>query len=274
MSNDNMGDRMKEYENSFKTFLPRRLPLIIRCDMRAGHTYTRGFDRPFDPIFHEAMVETAKSLCKQIDGTKLAYTQSDEISLLVTNNDTVETQPWFNNNQQKIVSISAAIASVSFHNAICSTVVNKLEDSINKDIYNKYIAHLSDVIFDSRVFALPEDEIANYFYWRQLDCSRNSVQMVARSVFSHRQLKNKKNDEVKEMLLQKGINWNDYEPWMKSGVTIMKYMVPKNDVLRTEWLPTEGEFNFHAERNKINQLLRPQEDDNKCMYLMKNFSWI
>ena len=109
---------MKEYENAYRIYLPRRLPVIIRVDMRAGHTYTQGFVRPFDSIFHDAMVETAQELCKSVDGCKFAYTQSDEISLLVTNDDTIETQPWFNNNLQKIVSLSAAIASVSFQRAM------------------------------------------------------------------------------------------------------------------------------------------------------------
>ena len=116
MSKDTIGDRMKEsYENRYRFYFPNRLPIIIRIDGKAFHTYTRGLKRPFDKIFMTAMQNTTLDLVKNIGGCKLGYVQSDEISLLLTNDDTLQTQPWFDNNIQKIVSISASMATLYFN---------------------------------------------------------------------------------------------------------------------------------------------------------------
>ena len=94
-----LGNRMKEYyENPYRFYLPRRSPMIIRLDMRAGHSFTKGFQRPFDDIFIESIQETAKYLCENIENVKCSYQQSDEISLLLTDYDNVGTQAWFNKN--------------------------------------------------------------------------------------------------------------------------------------------------------------------------------
>lgn len=225
MDTTSLGDRMKNYENAYRVYLPNRLPVIVRLDMRAGHTYTRSFQRPFDPYMHEAMVETAKELCAEVSGCKMAYTQSDEISLLVTNNDTIETQPWFSNNLQKIVSLTAAKASITFQQEMRSIVDLACVGCVDEDVdylTKTYINHLDDVMFDSRAFILPEDEVTNYFVWRQQDATRNSIQMAARAYFSHKECDNKNCDELQEMLFQKGINWNDYKVWEKRGVCVKK----------------------------------------------------
>ena len=89
---DSLGDRMKEnYENRAKTYLIRRMPVIIRIDGKAFHTFTKGFDKPYDEVFHQAMNETLRFLCKSIQGCKFGYTQSDEITLLLTDYDTLTT---------------------------------------------------------------------------------------------------------------------------------------------------------------------------------------
>lgn len=223
MDTTSLGDRMKNYENVYRVYLPSRLPVIIRVDMRAGHTYTRGFQRPFDTYMHAAMVETAKGLCAEVSGCKMAYTQSDEISLLVTNNDTIETQPWFGNNLQKIVSLTAAKASISFQQAMQKIFSNSaLCSEIVDSNYFTYILHLKNVMFDSRAFILPEDEVTNYFIWRQQDATRNSIEMAARAYFSHKECDHKNCNKLQEMLFQKGINWNYYEVWQKRGVCIKK----------------------------------------------------
>ena len=222
MSNDNLGDRMKGYENAYRVYLPRRLPLIVRLDMRAGHTYTKKFARPFDTIFHNAMVKTAQALCKEIEGCKLAYTQSDEISLLITNDDTFETQPWFNNNLQKIVSLSAAFASITFQHEMLNLAVMADNEENSSYYHDTQVSHLNSVMFDSRAFILPKEEVINYFYWRELDCRRNSVQMAAHAFYSQKQCQNKNNDELKKMLEEKNIYWDNYEDWAKYGTYLNK----------------------------------------------------
>lgn len=225
MSNDSLGDRMKGYENISRIYLPRRLPVIIRVDGRAFHTLTRGLKKPFDAPLASAMRVAAFSLCKEISGAKLAYVQSDEISVLVTNNDRIETQPWFDNNLQKLVSLSASIASVSFTTAIKQEAKNAWVYATRDDecAYAQALENMAfRAIFDARAFVLPSEEVCNYFIWRQQDATRNSIQMVAQSLYSHKELQNKNCDELQEMIFQKGINWNDYETRHKRGVCCIK----------------------------------------------------
>lgn len=228
--NDLLGDRMKGYENISRIYLPRRMPVIIRVDGRAFHTFTRGFARPFDLILHRSIWGTAETLCKEISGVKLAYIQSDEISLFLTNDDTIDTQPWFDNNIQKLVSISASIATLAFNtcfsneietlSSICEEL--KCEDKVGLSQLETYRKAVWKAQFDSRAFVLPKEEVVNYFIWRQQDATRNSVQMVARSLYSHKELMNKNTDDLREMIFQKGINWNDYDTPYKRGVCWIK----------------------------------------------------
>ena len=231
-----LGNRMKEYyENPYRFYLPRRSPMIIRLDMRAGHSFTKGFQRPFDDIFIESIQETAKYLCENIENVKCSYQQSDEISLLLADYDNVNTQAWFNKNLQKMCSIAASMATLAFNRAFDENC-KEIEDLIEKEkenlsfhapeilnIYEPlYLAYkkasLKGAMFDARCFSIPKEEVCNYFIWRQQDATRNSIQMVAQANFSHKQLQNKPCDELQEMLWQeKNINWNDFETVKKRG---------------------------------------------------------
>lgn len=118
MSNkkDSLGDRMKEnYENRAKTYLTRRMPVIIRLDGKAFHSFTKGLKKPYDEIFHNTMNATMKYLCENIQGCKLGYTQSDEITLLLTDYDTLTTDGWFDYAVQKMCSVSASMATMAFN---------------------------------------------------------------------------------------------------------------------------------------------------------------
>jgi len=253
---DSLGDRMKGYENVSRIYLPRRLPVIIRVDGRAFHTFTKGFQRPFDEVLAQAMRETAIALCKEISGAKLAYTQSDEISILVTNNDTLETQPWFNNNLQKLVSLSASTATLAFDKAFYWATVTYKGDG---QMFQVYAKASKTATFDSRAFVLPPDEVTNYFIWRQQDAVRNSIQMVAQSLYSHKELQNKNCDDLQEMIFQKGINWNHYEPWKKRGICVRKndmaLIAGGKEILRGTWEPDFNTPVFTQDRNYINNLL-------------------
>jgi tRNA(His) guanylyltransferase len=212
MKKDELGTRIKSnYEDRTRIFLPRRSHTIIRIDGKAFHTYTRGLSRPFDDGFIEDMDTTAAYLCKNIQGAKFAFVQSDEISILLTDYDKITTDAWFDNNVQKMASVSASMATVAF----------------NKARLNRHY-HLDEPMikwaeFDSRVFQIPEwAEVENYFIWRQQDCVRNSIQSVAQSLYSHKELNGKNTNEMQEMIFQKGINWNDYDPKYKRGRAIVK----------------------------------------------------
>ena len=199
---DALGSRMKgQYEQRAATHLPRRTCTVIRLDGKGFHSYTRGLERPWDQQLAADMAATAAWLCEGIQGARLAYTQSDEISLILTDFATPHTDAWFDGNVQKIVSISASMATAKF---------NELRPG-------------KLAMFDSRVFTIPDVvEVGNYLVWRQADATRNSISMAAQANFSHRQLQHKSGGEMQEMLWsQRGINWNDYDPRFKRGTVIV-----------------------------------------------------
>lgn len=218
--------RMKEnYENRAKHFLVRRTPVIIRIDGKAFHTYTKGLDKPFDEGLIRDMQNTAVYLCEQIQGAKCAYVQSDEISILVTDYDTLTTDGWFNYNQSKIESISASLATAKFNELRIMKPLMLGEysctDSDIMDLQNDdYKFKLG--LFDSRAFNIPKEEVANYFLARQKDAVKNSISSLAQSLYSHKEINGKNQSDMQEMCFQKGVNWNDLHWSKKRGSFIIK----------------------------------------------------
>lgn len=213
MDKTSLGDRMKAYEQVPRLHLTRRSPVILRVDGRAFHTYTRsrGFARPFCNDLHGLMRQTAEDLVAGIQGAKVAYGQSDEISILVTDYDTLTTDAWFGYGVQKMVSIASSIATASFNRAVVARNWTMQEDPKNW------------AMFDARAFTLPREEVTNYFIWRQQDASRNSVQMLARSEFSHKECHGKSCVELQDMLmLAHGINWNNTPTIFKRGFCVSR----------------------------------------------------
>lgn len=259
---DALGDRMKSfYEDRTRILLPRRTYTILRVDGKAFHTYTRGLIRPFDQGLIEDMNETAAFLCKNIQGAKMAYVQSDEISVLVTDFDTISTDMWFDGNIQKMSSISASLATARFNQLRLMR-----EARISGDLVSTQIATEKLAMFDSRVFQIPQSiEVENYFIWRQQDATRNSISSVAQSLYSHKELNGKKTDEMQEMIFQKGINWNDYSFREKRGGIIAKVAEEvqgmEGKVIRNRWKLVETPI-FTQNREFLRSLI-PQMIDNE-----------
>lgn len=223
MKNDELGSRMKEnYENRTRLFLPRRTYTIIRLDGKAFHTFTKGFKRPFDFDLMAIMDATAAELCKSIQGVKFAFTQSDEISLLLTDFESDKTDAWFDGNIQKIVSVSASIATAAFNKALLLQTVKVTGHNL---VTVDFLEQMKVAHFDSRTYTIPDkNEVANYFIWRQQDATRNSIQMGAQALYSHKELNGKNTSILQEMMFQKGINWNDYPSSAKRGRCVIKEM--------------------------------------------------
>jgi len=265
MRKDNLGDRMKGYENVSRTHLTRRQPTVIRIDGKAFHSFTRGFKKPYDEVLIESMNETAKYLCENVQGCKMAYVQSDEISLLLTDYDTIDTSAWFDKNILKMVSVSASMATLSFNNAFSNNTEKALHIMLEKEMdilttSNKqidiYTSKINKALFDSRVFNLPKEDVCNYFIWRQQDCTRNSIQMVGMSNFSHGQLNKKSCNDIQEMLFQeKGINLNDCNTFEKRGRCIVKIKTEVNGVMRSKWIVDNEIPVFTQNREYIEDLI-------------------
>jgi tRNA(His) 5'-end guanylyltransferase len=208
----NLSTRIKEfYEDRTKVLLPRKMITCIRLDGKGFSKLTKLLDKPFDDGFSDDMDTTAIYLCENIQGAKFAYTQSDEITIVMTDFDTYETSAWFDYSVQKMVSISASLATAKF---------NQLR--IFRDI--KYLEKLA--MFDARVFQVPNvDEMVNTIIWRQQDASRNSISMASSAFYSHNALEGKSGSDKQDMLMLKGINWNDYKTKYKRGSVIKKISV-------------------------------------------------
>lgn len=250
MDRSDLAERMKGYEKRNRYYLQRRMPVILRLDMRAGHSFTKGFKRPFDEVFIKSMQETAKYLCENIQNCKVSYQQSDEITLLLVDYDKLNTECFFDYRVDKLCSIAASMATMAFNIFFDKNVEGEShiftdewldDENFNPNYKNKELRDLWSIhknaatkgaMFDARCFNISKEEVTNNFYWRQLDASRNSIQMVGQANFSHKELQNKTCNDIQDMLMtQKGINWNDLPTYLKRGSCCIKreFWIDKND---------------------------------------------
>jgi len=278
---DELGTRMKEfYESVPKTKLMRRTPVAIRIDGKAFHTFTRGFSKPFDDVLINTMQDTMKYLCENIQGCVLGYTQSDEITLILVDYKRLNSSAWFDYEVQKMCSIAASMATMAF-NKFFESNVEKENDSftaewLDEDTYNPNYKNtkLKDLwrvhnnalkngaMFDARCFNIPKEEVTNLVYWRQLDATRNSIQMVGQANFSHKELQGKSCEKIKEMLItEKEISWEDFHPMYKHGSCCIKVTTETDGVTRSSWEIDKNIPLFVGEgREYIESLIQCQEE--------------
>ena len=284
---DPIGDRMKSYyEDRTRYKLTRRTNTIIRVDGKAFHTYTRGLKRPFDEGLMEDMNKTTEYLCQNIQGAKFGYVQSDEISILITDYDDISTHAWFDGNLQKMASIAASLATSKFNQLRMARAC--FDDVIKEDapIYKDDIEDFKLAMFDARVFQIPyQEEVINYFIWRQQDATRNSISSVAQANFSAKELHGKKTNQMQDMLmLEKGINWNDFTPREKRGSLIRKVenvyyrktepimdgktrVLGENDTYKRSKWEADSETPIFSQEKGYLRWLMPQAPDDKSPML-------
>jgi tRNA(His) guanylyltransferase len=226
---ESLGDRMRQYINVSNTRLIQRMPVIIFVDGKKFHNYTRSMEKPFSDNLIYNMQITARALCEEIQGSKLAYIQSDEISILLHNYDKLNQGAYFDFRTQKMASIAASTATLEFNR------------------FGRLGQLPYGARFDARCFNVPKEEVCNYFIWRQKDWTRNSVQMLARSKFSNKALYKKDQNEMKDMLMDIGINWNDLPTQNKRGSCVIK----SND----NWAIDQGIPIFTQDRNYIERFI-------------------
>jgi len=231
---------MKRYEDCYRIKLPRRVPKVLRIDGRAFHTVLRNAIKPYDDKVMDCMVYAAQEVLQDIGGiARFAYIQSDECSIVLNDALDLNTQPWFDNNIQKICSVSASVFTLSFN------LFAPFAGGINTD---------GPAYFDSRLFMVPdEQEMINCMIWRQQDATRNSVEQYGRSMYSHTEMMNKNNAQVQDMMMAKGFNWNDAPTWTKRGVVVTKEKI--------DWeIPI-----FTQDKDYLSKLYRPIEETQKDM---------
>ena len=207
-----LADRMKEYEAvTTSATLVKKLPLYARLDLRAGHTFCRGLDKPFDKDFSKTMYAVTKHLVDKL-GAAFGYTQSDEISLAWKD----ASQAPFENRIFKLESVFAGMASAAF---ALHGIKTKLKDRIEK-----YIP-----AFDCRVMNMPSlEECVNMVQWREQDSIKNSITLLALEHFSNKQIHKKNSEEKIQMLMDIGVDYYKVlSPELRKGAYFTREIVDK-----------------------------------------------
>ena len=238
---DDIGDRFKAYEGCFDYSLPRRVPMVIRVDGRGFHGLTLA--KPFDNLFFAHMAHVAAALCKEIQGSVLAYFQSDEISIVARDDMQPNTEAWVGKRLSKVVSLSAAVATATFNEW----------SGLHRQ-------------FASRAFVLPDlSEVTNYLIWRQQDATRNSVSMAAHAAFSHKSLHGVNSNGMIDRLREAGKPWEETPTHFKRGavckpVVVFK-VVPQTGMMceRREWQIDMEPPIFTQDRAYVEALYRQPE---------------
>jgi tRNA(His) 5'-end guanylyltransferase len=230
MGTEELGDRMKRYEGASLYKLPIRMPIILRVDGKCFQKFLGNAEKPYDFIFRKNMDVVGLNVIREIQGAVMAYLQSDEISFLITPYTSLDFQPWFDNEVQKMASVGASLVTKEFN----------------------ALGMFGDACFDARVFVLPKEEVVNYFIWRQRDWETNSLQMLARSLFSHKEVENKSNLEMKEMVKTKGEDWDYLDDWIRRGRVVFRNPI-------TVDIPPR----FEEDRGYINKLVYPEPEEER-----------
>lgn len=273
--NDALGDRMKGYENQSRIYLDRKTPVIIRVDGKAFHTFTRGFEKPFDEVLEKTMKDTMKYLCENIQGAVLGYTQSDEITIVVIDYQQENSDAWFGYNLQKMASVAAAYATLEFNRRFKTYFddwkfeqgyPNALWDGNTTSQYWHYINAIENgAVFDARAFSLPQFEVVNCLIWRQLDAVRNSIQAVGQANFPHKELQSLNCDQIKEKLaIEKNCNWEKLRQYQKHGICCIKVekqlmTYAGQPYVRKKW--TFKDIDFLKEKDIVENLVKENEND-------------
>jgi len=212
-----LGDRMKAYERSYDTTVIGRLPVIVRIDGKGFSKWTKSVkaDKPFDDELALCMARATEAVVIAVEGCLFGYTQSDEATFVIRNDQSLESTPWFGNRVQKMSSVIASVAT-AFFNEIAKA-----------KFLNPPIA-----IFDARAFAVPDiTEAINCLVWRQNDATKNSISAacyyeVAKVIgkkTARKEMHGLNQNKQQELLFSKtGINWNDYPTKFKRGIGLYK----------------------------------------------------
>ena len=243
---ETLGDRMKQYEACYDYKLSRSFPVIVRLDGRAFHSWTRKTQcsKPFDHNMIKLMADTTHFLCENCTNCVFGYTQSDEISLLFLDENAKDTTAWFDKRLQKFVSLTASMATCYFN--------------VNNPYEHKFPA-----FFDARAFLIPPEDIRSYFIWRQNDATKNSLSMLAQSLYTHKELLGKRREELQDLCWQKGHNWNNLSTQEKRGTAVYKMSVIKKgrngDVTRMKFVIDENIPVFSSDDCKLfRNLITPE----------------
>lgn len=249
-----LSDRMKKYEEPTNLCLVRRMPAIIRIDGKAFHSFTKGFSPDYDEFFRRMMEQTTLELCKNIQGARIAYSQSDEISILLVDYNKFNSEPFLSGRIQKTASVVASMTTVYFNKTIATEMVKHIATLEDFDVSRFLDTKANKAIFDARVFNIPREDVTNYFIWRQQDAVRNSILNLGYQYFSHKELLNHSCDQIQEKLFsEKDINWNECLVKLKRGFVVVKR--------EQDWHLDLNVPEFTKDRSYVDELVNQIEEE-------------
>lgn len=261
MKPSDLRKRIRSYEDVHRHHLPNRTPLVIRCDGRAFHTLTKNFERPWDMNFKTAMDMAAKSLCREISSTAIAYVESDEITVISLPYGKYGTQPWFDNNLQKICSVAASIAATTF-----TYWMHQLREDLRSEL----------ATFDARAFTVPREEVCNILVDRQEDCIRNSILGYGQNLLGKKALYGLGCKTIVDRCKEIGHDWNLCIDWQKYGRMIVQEIRPRDYTRKRkngttyqvtastakEWI-VKPAIVFKENRAFVDRLVWPENEEGK-----------
>lgn len=233
MDKTSLGDRMKRYEAASDAVFMRRVPVIVRVDGKGFSRWIKkaNFEKPFDKQMAGAMQDTMQHVAENVEGCVFGYTQSDEMTFVLRNDQSFESEPWFGNRQQKIVSVISSMVTAYF---------------------NDCFDGMPYAYFDARAFTVPDlDEAANCLVWRQQDATKNSISMASYYGIgqkigkgaARKALHGLNGNQQQELLFQEtGQNWNYYPTWCKRGAACYRKL--------TQFYGIDGGMTGSYERKK------------------------
>lgn len=237
---ETLKEKCQELRAKYDISMPKKTYAMVAID---GKNFSRliknNYEKPFDDKFINMMNEVAIYVCKNVQGCKFAYTQSDEITFVLTDFETEETSAFFDYRLCKMLSIIPSLATAKFNQLVTLNLIDKTpSEDIKQSIVDMSLAQFDCKVWNTDNF----NDVFAYLLWRQIDCVRNSKQQAAQTYLSHKQLLGKHTDEQVQMLLsEKGIDWNQYSDDKKYGRFIYKEEINKpipngETCLRSVWL--------------------------------------
>jgi tRNA(His) 5'-end guanylyltransferase len=253
-----LGDRMKNYEKAYDVYMPSRLPVIVRIDGKGFSKFTKSIKakKPFDEFFSNTMSIALKAAAEKIEGCVFGYTQSDEMTFVIKNDQSLESTPWFGNRTQKITSVVSSLVTAHF----------------NKRMISWYEGNVPLAYFDARTFVVPSwQEAINCLVWRQNDATKNSISSacyydIAEKIgkkTARKKMHGLNQKQQQELLFQEtGLNWNNYKTKFKRGIGV--YRVSKEITLngetfiRNSWQIDEELPIFAQDQEFLKDILDPE----------------
>ena len=227
-------ERMKALQSERDYRLDDDSYILCHIDGRAfSKMIKKKFRLPFDDDFMRMMDDTASYVCANVQGAKLAYVQSDEITIVITNfkvedGEVLKGSSFFDYRLCKLQSIIASLATAKFNQLYALRILGMDSDKS----YNQQLREMPLIQFDCKCWDVKEyNDMFAWFKFRQNDCIRKSKQQFAQAYCPHKELLNKNADEqVAYCKLKTGKDWTELQGKYKYGRLVYRTTYPTQTI--------------------------------------------